>query len=128
MADGTNLVVEVTKYLDEYKTEVVKATNEAAKEAAEVTARTLKSTSPKKARRGGKYARGWRVTRKNYGMLTSCIVHNGTCPGLTQLLENGHVARNQYGTWGRVRAIKHIAPAADAGIQRFELAIRARLR
>ena len=35
--------------------------------------------------------------------------------------------RDQYGTWGRVRAIKHIAPAADAGIQRFELSFRARM-
>ena len=127
MAD-MNLVAEVNKYLDDYSLEVTRAANEAAREAAELTVKVLRSTSPKKARRGGKYARGWRVTRKNYGMLTSCIVHNGTCPGLTQLLENGHVSKNQYGTWGRVRAIKHIAPAADAGIQRFELAVRARLR
>ena len=123
-----NLVVEVGKLLDEYNAKVERATKEAARESAELTAKTLKATSPRKRKRGGKYVRGWKVTKKSDGLLVSYVVHNGTCPGLTQLLENGHVTRNQYGTWGRVRAIKHIAPAADAGIQRFELAIRARLR
>lgn len=129
MASGTNLVAEVSEILDTYKLDVVKATNAAARESAELVVKQLKANSPKrKGKGGGKYRRGWRVTKKQYGTLTSYIVHNGSCPGLTQLLENGHVSRNQYGSYGRVRAIKHIGPAADAGIQRFELAIRARLR
>jgi len=130
MAAGTNLVAEVTEIFNTYNLEVKRATEAAARESAELTAQMLKATSPKRARgKGrGKYARGWRVTKKRYGTLTSYIVHNGSCPGLTQLLEYGHVSRNQYGSYGRVRAIKHIGNAADAGIQRFELAIRARLR
>lgn len=129
MASGTNLVAEVSEILDTYKLDVVKATNAAARESAELVVKQLKANSPKrKGKGGGKYRRGWRVTKKQYGTLTSYIVHNGSCPGLTQLLENGHVSRNQYGSYGRVRAIKHIGPAADAGIQRFELSIRARLR
>lgn len=129
MASGTNLVAEVSEILDTYKLDVVKATNAAARESAELVVKQLKTNSPKrKGKGGGKYRRGWRVTKRQYGTLTSYIVHNGSCPGLTQLLENGHVSRNQYGSYGRVRAIKHIGPAADAGIQRFELSIRARLR
>lgn len=129
MASGTNLVAEVSEILDTYKLDVVKATNAAARESAELVVKQLKANSPKrKGKGGGKYRRGWRVTKRQYGTLTSYIVHNGSCPGLTQLLENGHVSRNQYGSYGRVRAIKHIGPAADAGIQRFELSIRARLR
>ena len=130
MAQSLNLEVEVSQILETYNLEVVRATQEAAREAAEVTCKQLKATSPKRARgKGrGRYARGWKVTKKQYGTLTSYIVHNGTCPGLTQLIEFGHVSRNQYGTYGRVRAIKHIGPAADAGIQRFELGVRARLR
>lgn len=129
MASGTNLVAEVSEIFDTYKLDVVKATNEAARESAELVVKQLKANSPKrKGKGGGKYRRGWRVTKRQYGTLTSYIVHNGSCPGLTQLLENGHVSRNQYGSYGRVRAIKHIGPAADAGIQRFELSIRARLR
>lgn len=129
MASGTNLVAEVSEILDTYKLDVVKATNAAARESAELVVKQLKTNSPKrKGKGGGKYRRGWRVTKRQYGTLTSYIVHNGSCPGLTQLLENGHVSKNQYGSYGRVRAIKHIGPAADAGIQRFELSIRARLR
>lgn len=129
MASGTNLVAEVSEILDTYKLDVVKVTNAAARESAELVAKQLKANSPKrKGKGGGKYRRGWRVTKRQYGTLTSYIVHNGSCPGLTQLLENGHVSRNQHGSYGRVRAIKHIGPAADAGIQRFELSIRARLR
>lgn len=127
---GTNIVAEVSEILNTYNLEVKRATEASARESAQLVANVLKASSPKRGRgKGrGKYARGWRVTKKAYGTLTSYIVHNGSCPGLTQLLENGHVSRNQYGSYGRVRAIKHIAPAADAGIQRFELAIRARLR
>lgn len=125
-----NLVVEVGKLLDEYNEKVERAAKEAARESAELTKRQLVANSPKKKKGKGRgtYARGWKVTKKPDGILTSYVVHNGRSPGLTQLLEYGHVSRNQYGTWGRVRAIKHIAPAAEAGIQRFDLAIRARLR
>lgn len=125
---GTNIVAEVSEILNTYNLEVKRATEASARESSQLTANVLKASSPKRGRGRGRYARGWRVTKKAYGTLTSYIVHNGSCPGLTQLLENGHVSRNQYGSYGRVRAIKHIAPAAEAGIQRFELAIRARLR
>lgn len=125
-----NLVVEMRELLDDYVVEVEQAAKEAAKEAAEVTVKTLKQTSPRrKSGKGkGQYASGWKVKKVERGPLVSYVVYNGKNPGLTHLLENGHVSSNQYGTFGRVRAIKHIAPAADAGIQRFELGIRARLR
>lgn len=123
-----NLEVQLQTIFDHYSEEVQEAAEEAAKEAAQLTVRILKNTSPRKQRRGGKYRRGWRMRKLEDGIVTSYIVFNGASPGLTQLLEYGHVTRNQYGSWGRVRAIKHIAPAAEAGIQRFDLALRARLR
>lgn len=127
---ATNLVAEVTAALTEYCEDVQKAVDEAAEEAAELTKQQLTKNSPKRARgKGrGRYARGWRIKKRETAGGMSFIVHNGTSPGLTHVLENGHVARNQYGTFGRVRAIPHIGPAAEAGIQRFELAVRARLR
>ena len=128
MSDGMNFAVEMSKMMDEYKLEVMRAAKEAAKEAADVTAKELKKTSPRKKKKGGKYARGWRVKKQELGTLTSYVVYNGTYPGLTHLLERGHVVSNQYGSWGRLRAQPHIAPAAETGIMRFELGIRARLR
>lgn len=125
-----NIAVEIKNLMDEYNLKVMRAVEESAKEAAETTARELQRTSPVKAKGKGKgqYRRGWKVKRLKSGTLVSYVVYNGKNPGLTHLLEHGHVTRNQYGQWGRVRAIPHIGPAADAGIQRFDLAIRTRLR
>ncbi len=124
---ATNLVAEVTAALEDYSKKVQEAVDAAAKEAAELTQRQLKANSPVgKSKR--KYRTGWRIKKKELGNLVSFVVYNGTKPGLTHTLENGHLARNQYGTFGRVRAIKHIGPAAEAGIQRFELSARARVR
>lgn len=127
---GTNLVAEITLALEEYVQEVQDAVDAAAKEAAEVTARELQRTSPKrkKGKNKGKYAKGWKVKKRYDAHLVAYVVYNGTRPGRTHTLEHGHVSRNQYGTYGRVRAIPHIGPAADAGIQRFELGVKARLR
>lgn len=122
-----NLEVQLSEILNEESLKARKAARAAAKEAAELTVKTLKSTSPRDDKRGGKYARGWKVRKQEDGTLVSYVVYNGTYPGLTHLLENGHVAKNQFGTWGRVRAIKHIGPAADAGVQRFELSFKARM-
>lgn len=123
-----SLEVQLAEIMEEESLKVHRAAEAAAKEAAELTVRELKANSPKKARRGGKYARGWTMKKQMDGTLVSYVVYNGKSPGLTHVLENGHVTRNQYGSYGRVRAIKHIGPAAEAGIQRFELAFRARMR
>lgn len=130
MVKTMNIAVEVANILNDYCLEADRAVVAAAKEAAEVTARELKSSSPKKVKgKGkGKYARGWTYKKVETGILTSYVVYNKSNPGLTHLLEHGHVSRNQYGSWGRVRAIPHIGRAADAGIQRFDLGVRARLR
>ena len=130
MADRLNLVAEINAALNEYVHDVQMAIDAAAKEAAEVTARTLQANSPKKAKGKGKgqYAKGWKVKKKYDAHLVSYVVYNGKSPGLTHLLEHGHVTRNQYGSYGRVRAIPHIGPAAEAGIQRFKLGVKARLR
>lgn len=116
--------------LEEYVHDVQIAIDESAKEAAELTQRLLKATSPKREKGKGKgtYARNWKVKKRYDSHLVAYVVYNGKRPGMTHLLEHGHVSRNQYGSYGRVRAIPHIGPAAEAGIQRFELGVKARLR
>lgn len=127
---GTNLVAELDLLMKEYVQEVQDAVDDAAKEAAELTAKELRASSPKrkKGKGRGAYARGWKVKKRYDANLVSFVVYNGKNPGLTHVLEHGHVARNQFGTYGRVRAIPHIGQAADAGIQRFQLGVKARLR
>lgn len=67
----------------------------------------LRSVSPKNK---GDYAKGWRVKRLKD---KEAVVYNAQYPGLTHLLENGHVIRNQKGEYGRVNGIKHIEPVAE---------------
>ena len=117
--------VEITAILNDYNKELNDAVKNAAKEAADYTAKTLVSTSPADK---GKYRKGWKVKRVESGLLTGYVVHNTTAPGLTHLLEYGHISMNQYGTWGRVAARPHIAPAESEGIRKFEESVRNRMR
>ena len=60
----------------------------------------------------GDYSKGWTYkARKSRGKITSFVVYNRRKPGLTMLLEKGHLVRNKYGAYGRKLGIPHIAPA-----------------
>ena len=74
----------------------------------------LRAKSPKKY---GEYAKGWsgQSTGKR-----GIVIYNKTAPGLTHLLENGHVGKNQHGKWGRVAPVKHIEPVEKELIEVFE--------
>ena len=104
MAD---FAVQMEKILDDYKKDVADATEAAINRTARDTVQKLKNTSP----RGytGEYAAGWTV--KKDGRLTQ-TVHNKKYQ-LTHLLNNGHVVRNKYGTYGRVEGDNHITDAAN---------------
>lgn len=108
MADYNELTVELGKVLDEYEKELDENVNIVMHAVAKEAAAKLKAESPKKT---GEYARGWKV--KNDFDSKTYTVYNATKPGLTHLLENGHLGRNQYGTWGRVPGKKHIEPVEE---------------
>lgn len=118
---SNNLSVQLGAILDEYSEEVSKVVDGAVKSVARQTAAKLKNSSPSKS---GEYARGWSV--KTVSRRES-VVYNRTHPGLTHLLENGHVVRNKVGTYGRARAIKHIKPAEEWANAQFEAEIRRNL-
>ena len=106
--------------LDEYE----KLTDDVVERSSRKTARDavqdLKNTSP---RQSGDYASGWATKKQGKGM----VVYNRKAPGLTHLLENGHVIRNKYGVFGRAPAHKHIAPVADEASSEFEQNVRREL-
>lgn len=124
MANGLTVTAQMNEIMDDYSEAARRAVDESAKEAANVSMNQLRNTSPK---RTGKYARSWTVKKETHGRVSDYIVHNTKHYQLTHLLENGHVIKNKSGTYGRTRPIKHIAPAEDTGIQRFEIAARTRL-
>lgn len=125
---GGSVQVQMAEIMADYDLKVRDAVDASGKEAAEVCVKQLKSTSPKRPKHG-EYARSWAVKEEQIGTgVTDYIVYNKKHYQLTHLLENGHMIRNKYGTYGRARPRKHIGPAADSAIQRYELACRARIR
>jgi len=96
---------------DEYGEQVRDVANEAFRKVSRETVRKLKATSPKD---DGRYASGWKVEQgKAHGDIISVTVYNAKMPGLTQLLEKGHIVRNQYGEYGRVAGRSHIKPVEE---------------
>ena len=71
----------------------------------------------------GKYAKSWAVknTQENSHAL-EVTVHSRNRYQLAHLLEHGHAKRNG----GRTRAIPHIAPAEQAGIEQLQSLIEKR--
>ena len=112
----------LAKYVKEVETDV----EDAAQEAADYTTNELKSTSPS-GKGKAKYRSGWTCRRMSHGMITRFVIYNRNAPGLTHLLEKGHVVKNQYGTYGRARAIPHIEATEQRGLEKFEQAIRMKI-
>lgn len=91
--------------LDEYNQEVQDAANKTMETVSREAVQKLKSTSPK-GRKG--YARGWTRKREKSRSIATFIVHNSKFAYLTHLLNNGHIIRNKYGTYGRKAGDNHI--------------------
>lgn len=99
--------VQMENLLNEFSREVQDVTDEAIKDTAKEAVQKLQNSSPKLT---GDYGKGWAV--KADGKLCR-IVYNKTDWQLTHLLENGHVIKNQFGSYGRVSAKVHIAPVEE---------------
>lgn len=118
MAKTGSVSLQMKELLDDYYEEVQKVTDEAIKDVAAESVAKLRNTSPKGA--SGRYARGWTV--KKDGKLGR-VVYNKTDWQLTHLLENGHIIKNQFGTYGRAPAIKHITPVEEWAASELPLKI-----
>ena len=107
MAKTGSVDIQMKELLDEVNKEARDAGVNAIKKISKESVQKLRNTSPKKS---GDYAKGW-TTKRVSDM--EVIVHNKTDYQLTHLLENGHIIKNKKGTYGRARAIKHIAPVEE---------------
>lgn len=99
--------------LQKYNQEVTDKLKEEVKDAAKFCKNEVKRLSPFDT---GEYEAGW--TAKTLFENASDIriaVYNSKMPGLTHLLEHGHVVKNQTGKiYGTTMAYPHIAPAEKA--------------
>ena len=117
-----SLEIQIGKILDEYNEEVVKATNKAIQKVTRQAIQKLKASSP---RRTGEYASGWtsKVIETSFGGIQARAIYNSKKPGLTQLLEKGHVIKNKKGVWGRAGAHVHIKPVEEWANKELEAEI-----
>lgn len=102
--------VTLNKTLSEYTKEadeiLFKAMSKAGKKAKkDVVQHSKKDT--------GEYKSGWTVRTKRLKGSAEIVIYNKTHPRLTHLLENGHVIRNKYGTYGRANGDHVIATAQE---------------
>lgn len=109
MANGS-VAVQMAQLLDEVNKDVEKSAKTNIQRIAKESVQKLKNASPSKT---GEYASGWGTKKQGDA---DVVVYNRTAPGLTHLLENGHVIRNKKGTYGRAPAHKHIKPVEDWAI------------
>lgn len=65
----------------------------------------------------GDYKKGWAIRTKRLKYGFDGVIYNKTHPGLTHLLNNGHIKANQYGTYGRKNGDNHITKAHDKAEQ-----------
>ena len=117
--------VQLKKILDEYDDEVQKTANDVMKTVSKEAVQKLKSPSPKKS---GRYARGWALKSVGaHGSIVDIVVYNKTDWQLTHLLNNGHVIRNKYGTYGRKSGDNHIGNVEKWANQEVESEIERKL-
>lgn len=112
-----SLEIELGIILEEYSKLASETVEKAARTSARSAVNKLKNTSPRKT---GDYASGWASKKQGHGY----VVYNRKAPGLTRLLEKGHVTRNKYGTYERTPAHVHIAPVEKEAVEEFEQNIR----
>lgn len=122
VSKGNELSVAIGKALDEYAEEIRETAEQIIDQVAKETLARVKKDSP---RENGDYAKGWKVVRDKERKTTS--VRNVKYPGLTHLLEKGHVIRNQYGGWTRKSGggsdtdpRPHIIPAQEWAAEEVE--------
>lgn len=121
MANRSSVQKQIKEILEEYGQEVQDVVDEAAVETAKETVKDLKQTSPKSKRAGKHYASNWAMKEAKIpgGGINTVVYNKAPTYRLTHLLEKGHVVKNQYGTYDRAPAIRHIGPAEERGVENF---------
>ena len=100
--------------LQEYNDLAAEKVKKAVKSSAKLVKDEINASAPV---RTGRYAKSWRTkTMKETNESLEITVYSPSRYMIAHLLENGHAKRGG----GRVRAIPHIKPAEEMGIEQLE--------
>lgn len=116
--NASDFAYEVNRILGEYQKGLYTQLEPTMRKTANETRKVLRSTSPK---RTGKYGRGWEYELKVSSRLGGgSITLYDARPGLTHLLEKGHVTRNGMDrSYPATPAHPHIAAAQEQAEKQF---------
>ena len=116
-----NMAEAIMKELDEYSELASDSVKTAVKAAAKTVKTEISANAPV---RTGKYKKSWttKTTDESSNSL-HITVHSKNRYQIAHLLEHGHAKRNG----GRVKAIPHIAPAEEIGVEQLERDIKSAL-
>lgn len=113
----------VAEILGDYAETTEQGMKKAVRDAGNTVKKDISANAP--VGHTGKYAKSWVVkTTKETANALEVVVHSRNRYQLAHLLEHGHAKRNG----GRTRAIPHIAPAEQRGIEQLERDIERSLR
>lgn len=116
---------EIASLMEEYASDVTEEMKASAKDVAKTAVKDLKQTSPEgKGSKKGHYKAGWasKVEREAPNAI-EIKIYNKKKPGLTHLLEKGHVKRGG----GRVEGKPHIATAEQRAVEDYVRRLEERL-
>ena len=105
----------MNEYMDELGDEAKIAFKETGKDTSEELKQTSKRLFHHKAQKH--YADGWTYKVKGSKLDLIVTIYNKTKPGLTHLLENGHMILIGGRNYGRSKVFKHIEPAEKKATQ-----------
>lgn len=113
--------VQLNKILKEYTDELEVEAQQAFREVGKETKKELTDKSKQLFHHKSQkhYADGWRYTVRGKGLGLVLTVYNATKPGLTHLLENGHMILIRGKNFGRSKSFKHIEPAEKNAIDKL---------
>ena len=95
------LTIELERTLSEYSEEENEKLRKCLKKAALNCKADLKNTTPRSSSNDKHLADGWRIKKNESRGSCEYTIYNVTKPGLTHLLEKGHLIKNQYGEYER---------------------------
>lgn len=115
----------IQQLLKQYGDDVQKTTNELIPDAADKAVEQIRTKSKK---RTGKYAKGWaKKVLKNTRTGVGYVVYNRTEYRVAHLLENSHVVKNKYGSYGTTAGDGVIATAEEDTVEWIDKELRKRL-
>lgn len=114
MARSMDIEGQLAMIMDEYNNLVVETVDGAFQKVAGTSVQKLRVTSPK---RSGAYASNWDYRKDRKGKY---IVFNHNTYRLTHLLNNGHLIKNKYGSYGHKVGDNHIKEVETWAISEAE--------